>query len=142
MDTATGVLSGTVTSDYLDTTFNFTVTEYTTGNARAYSFITTGTGVIVTITQQPSNASVEAGSGGTATFGPVSGISSDGSTITFQWEVSTNGGAGWSNVTNGGGYSGATTNTLTVDDDFTKNTYQFRCKMDTNTAVAPSYSAS
>ena len=139
LDTTTGALSGTVTSDYLDTTFNFTVTENTTGNARAYSFITTGTGVLVTITQQPSGASVEAGSGNTATFGPVSGISSDGSTITFQWEVSTNGGVGWSNVPNSGGYSGATTNTLTVDDDFLKNTYQFRCKMDTNTAVQPSY---
>ena len=139
LDIATGALSGTVTSDYLDTTFNFTVTENTTGNARSYSFITTGTGVLVTITQQPSGASVEAGAGNTATFGPVSGISSDGSTITFQWEVSTNGGVGWSNVPNSGGYSGATTNTLTVDDDFLKNTYQFRCKMDTATAVQPSY---
>ncbi len=139
LDTSTGILSGTVTSDYLDTTFNFTVTENTTQNARAYSFTTTGTGVIVTITQQPNNASVEAGSGNTATFGPVSGISSDGSTITYQWEFSTNGGVGWSNVTNGGGYSGATTNTLTVDDDFNKDDYQFRCKLDTNTAVAPSY---
>jgi len=139
LDTSTGILSGTVTADYLDTTFNFTVTENTTGNARAYSFTTTGTGVIVTITQQPTAQSVEAGSGNTATFGPVSGISSDGSTITYQWEFSTNGGVGWSSVTNGGGYSGATTNTLTVDDDFGKDDYQFRCKLDTSTAVAPSY---
>ena len=139
LDQASGALSGTVTSDYLDTTFNFTVTENTTGNARSYSFITTGTGVIVTITQQPTAQSVEAGSGNTATFGPVSGISSDGSTITYQWEFSSNGGVGWSSVSNGGGYSGATTNTLTVDDDFAKNTYQFRCKLDTATAVAPSY---
>ena len=123
----------------MDTTFNFTVTENTTQNARSYSFITTGTGVLVTITQQPSAASVEAGSGNTATFGPVSGISSDGSTITYQWEYSTNGGAGWSALSNGGGYSNVTTNTLTVDDDFVKNTYQFRCKLDTATAVQPSY---
>ena len=139
LDATTGLLSGTVTSDYIDTTFNFTVTENTTGNAQSYSFITTGTGVVVTITGQPSNASVEAGSGGTATFGPVSGISSDGSTITFEWEVSTNGGVGWSPLSNGGGYSGVTTNTLTVDDDYAKNSYQFRCKMNTNTAVTPSY---
>ncbi len=139
LDTSTGILSGTVTSDYLDTTFNFTVTENTTGNARSYSFITTGTGVIVTITGQPTAQSIEAGSGGTVNFGPVSGISSDGSTITFQWEFSSNGGVGWSSVSNGGGYSGATTNTLTVDDDYAKDDYQFRCKLDTNTAVAPSY---
>ena len=140
LDTSTGILSGTVTSDYIDTTFNFTVTEQITENAQAYSFTTTGTGVIVNITQQPTSASVEAGSGNTATFGPVFGISSDGSTIVFQWEFSSNGGVGWSPLANTGGYSGVTTNTLTVDDDFAKNTYQFRCKLDTSTAVAPSYS--
>ena len=139
LDTATGILSGTVTSDYLDSTFNFTVTENTTGNARSYSFITTGTGVIVTITGQPTAQSIEAGSGGTVNFGPVSGISSDGSTITFQWEFSSNGGVGWSTVSNGSGYSGATTATLTVDDDYAKDDYQYRCKLDTATAVAPSY---
>ena len=139
LDTSTGLLSGTVTSDYLDTTFNFTVTENITGNSRSYAFTTTGTGVLVTVTGQPSNQSVEAGSANTATFGPVAGTSSDGSTILFQWEVSTNGGAGWSSVANAGGYSGATTNTLTVDDDYTKNSYQFRCKLETSTSVAPSY---
>ena len=138
-NTSTGNLSGTVTSDYLDTTYNFTVTENVTGNAQAYSFTTTGTGVLVTITQQPSGGSIEAGSGGTVSFGPVAGISDDGSTITFQWEFSVNGGVGWATVSNGGGYSGATTNTLTVDDDFAKNNFQFRCKLETSTTVAPAY---
>ena len=138
-NTDTGNLSGTVTADYIDTTYNFTVTENVTGNARSYTFTTTGTGVVVNITQQPSPASIEAGSGGTVTFGPVAGISSDGSTITFQWEFSSNGGAGWSNVPASGGYQNPTTNTLTVDDDFLKNTYQYRCKLDTSTAVTPSY---
>ena len=138
-DTATGNLSGTITSDYLDTTFNFTVTENVTQNARAYAFTTTGTGVLISVTSQPSDASIEAGSGSTVSFGPVAGISSDGSTITFQWEFSVNGGVGWATVNNGGGYSGATTNTLTVDDDFAKNTFQYRCKLDTATAVQPSY---
>ena len=139
LDQSTGILSGTVTSDYIDTTFNFTVTENITANARSYSFTTTGTGVLVNITQQPSSASVEAGSGNTATFGPVAGISSDGSTIIFRWEFSSNGGVGWSSVVDGGGYSGSSTNTLSVDDDFAKNTYQYRCKMETNTSVQPSY---
>ena len=138
-DTATGNLSGTVVADYVDTTFNFTVTENVTGNAQAYAFTTTGTGVLVNITQQPTNGSVEAGSGGTVNFGPVAGISSDGSTITFQWEFSVNGGVGWATVSNGGGYSGATGNTLTVDDDFAKNTFQYRCKLETSTTVAPAY---
>ena len=138
-DTTTGNLSGTVTADYLDTTYNFAVTENVTGNLRSYNFITRGTGVLVNITQQPTSGSVEAGSGGTVTFGPVAGISDDGSTITYQWEFSVNGGVGWANVSNGSGYSGATTNTLTVDDDFAKNTFQYRCKLDTNTAIAPGY---
>ena len=138
-NTSTGDLTGTVTADYVDTTFNFTVTENVTGNARSYNFTTTGTGVIINITSQPTSGSVEAGSGGTVTFGPVAGISSDGSTITYQWEFSSNGGAGWSTLTNGGGYSGVTTNTLTVDDDFAKNTYQYRCKLDTSTAITSSY---
>ena len=138
-DTATGNLSGTVTSNYQDTTYNFTVTENVTGNAQSYAFTTTGTGVLVSVTQQPSNGSIEAGSGGTVSFGPVAGISDDGSTIIFQWEVSVNGGVGWATVTNGGGYSGATTNTLTVDDDFAKNTFQYRCKLETSTTVAPAY---
>ena len=100
---------------------------------------TTGTGVLVSITQQPSAGSVEAGSGGFVNFGPVAGISDDGSTIVFQWEFSVKGGVGWATVTNGSGYSGAQTNTLTVDDDFAKNTFQYRCKLETSTTVAPAY---
>lgn len=38
----------------------------------------------------------------------------DGSGISYQWEVSTNGGTSYSNVTNGGVYSGATSATLTI----------------------------
>ena len=138
-NTATGNLSGTVTSDYLDTTYNFTVTENVTSNARSYAFTTTGTGVLVTITQQPTNQSIVAGSGGTVNFGPVAGISDDGSTIMFQWEISVNGGVGWYIGSNGSGYSGAFTNTLTVDDDYAKNNFQYRCQLETSTTVAPSY---
>ena len=138
-DTTTGQLSGTVTSNYQDTTYSFLVTENVTGYARGYSFTTTGTGVIINVTSQPSNGSIQAGIGGFVNFGPVAGISSDGSTILYQWEFSSNGGVGWSTVTNGGGYGGATSSTLQVDDDYAKNNYQYRCKMDTSTAVAPSY---
>jgi len=133
-NTSTGQLSGTVTSDYIDTTFNFTVTENVTGAARSYSFTTTGTGVLITVTSQPSNATVEAGAGVNASFGPVAGISSDGSTITYQWEVSTDGGSNFTNVS-GAGYTGETTSTLTVDDQYSFNGHQYRCRLNTNTAV-------
>jgi hypothetical protein len=41
-------------------------------------------------------------------------VTASGSAVAYQWQVSTNAGAGWTNVTNGGGYSGATSNTLTL----------------------------
>ena len=136
-NTSTGELSGTVTSDYLDTTFNFVVTENVTQNARSYSFTTTGTGVLITVTGNPVDTTVEAGANINATFGPVAATSSDGSTILYQWEYSSNGGAGWSNVVNGGFYSGATLSTLTVEDEYSLNNYQYRCKMETSTSIAP-----
>ncbi len=55
------------------------------------------------VTADPANQSVDAG--GTATF---SAAAAGNPTPTVQWEVSTNGGASWSNV------SGATSTTLTV----------------------------
>jgi hypothetical protein len=46
----------------------------------------------------------------------------------YQWQESTNGGANWNNIVNGGIYSGATTNTLTLTSVTAgMNTYQYRC---------------
>jgi len=139
LNTTTGILSGTVTADYINTTFNFNVVEQVTNNTRAFSLVTTGTGVLITVTGQPSSTTIEAGAGTSATFGPVSAISSDGSTITYQWELSTDSGSNWSTLSEGSGYTNVTSNTLTVNDDYGKNAYQFRCKLDTNTAVASAY---
>ena len=62
---------------------------------------------LVAITTQPSNKSLCVGS--TTTFDVVA----TGSTITYQWQVSINGG-GFTNIVNGGPYSGATTASLAV----------------------------
>jgi GEVED domain/Ig-like domain CHU_C associated len=59
-----------------------------------------------TITTPPANASVAIG--GTTSFTAVGSNSPD----SYLWEVNT--GSGWSTVTNGGVYSGATTGTLTI----------------------------
>ena len=134
-DTNTGILSGTVTSSYEDLTYNFTLQESNTGTTRNYTFTTTGTGVLVTITQQPSDDSIEAGSGGTATFGPITATSSDASTVTYQWQVSTDSGSSWSNISGLQGHTGEITDTLTVDDDFAFNGYKYRCILDTATAA-------
>jgi hypothetical protein len=73
--------------------------------------VTSDAPVITTLgfTQQPSDQSVIPADGST-TFSAVANTS----TSTYQWQVSTNGGTSYANVTNGANYSGATTNTLTV----------------------------
>jgi hypothetical protein len=57
---------------------------------------------------QPSNATVTAG--GNATFGPVAASGAP----TFAWQVSTNGGVIFSNITNSAAFSGNNTATLTA----------------------------
>lgn len=58
------------------------------------------------------------------------------STNTYQWQLSTNGGASWANVTNTGVYNGATTNTLIITGVTTgMSTYMYRC-VASNTANA------
>jgi hypothetical protein len=56
------------------------------------------------ISGQPANATVTAGSGTSFT------VNASGTSLSYQWRV--NIGAGYANVTNGGSYSGATTATL------------------------------
>ncbi len=74
----------------------------------------------VNITSQPSDVSACAGS--TATFA----VAATGSTISYQWQVSINGGP-FVNVNNVAPYAGATTNTLTVSPIATAlNGYVFR----------------
>jgi serine protease len=59
------------------------------------------------VTANPSNKSIFAGA--TATF-----TSSASNAASVRWQVSTNGGATWANLSNGGAYNGVTTNTLYV----------------------------
>ncbi len=133
-NTTSGVLSGTVISSYQDTFFDITVTEDSSGESRNYNFHTLGTGVIVTIGDQPSDASIEAGAGTNAQFGPLNATVSDSSTITYQWQYST--GGAWTSISGQAGHSGETTDTLTVDDDYSFNGWQYRCVLDSNTAAS------
>lgn len=61
------------------------------------------------VTTNPANRSVCDGSSATFT------AAGTGSSVTFQWQVSTNNGTSYSNLTNGTGVSGATTATLTLN---------------------------
>ncbi len=90
----------------------------------------TGTPAIVPITVANSIGNVTAPSNqsicvnGNTSFTVSAG---NGNPITYQWQVSTDAGASWNNITNGGVYSGATTATLNltgVPGSFTNNQYR------------------
>jgi len=88
------------------------------------------------ISTQPAASTVCAGANTTYTVAHSGGTS-------FQWQVSTNGGTNWTNVTNGGVYSNATTATLTITGTTsTLNSNIYRCivtngcgSTNTNTAL-------
>lgn len=76
----------------------------------------------ITISVQPANASVTAPAPNSFF---VTASTNDGGTLSYQWEVSSDGGSTWANAT-GGVYSGDTTNTLAVTNSTGLNGYQYR----------------
>jgi sugar lactone lactonase YvrE len=72
---------------------------------------------------QTTNRTVSASSA--TTFSVSAG---NASVSSYQWQLSTNNGSTWANVTDGGPYAGATTNTLAIAGATTSmNGYQYRC---------------
>ena len=77
--------------------------------------------VVGNITTQPANRSVQCS--GTTTFT----VATSGSAITYLWQVNDNSPLDWQNLVNGGVYSGATTNTLTLTNvPATMSGYRYR----------------
>ena len=75
-----------------------------------------------TITAQPVSSTVCAGL--SANFS----VTATGPRITYQWQVSSNGGTSWTNLANGGVYSGVLSATLTLTNVTTAyNSNQYRC---------------
>ena len=86
----------------------------------------------VSVTAQPAASIICAGSN--TTFS----VTATGTTPTYQWQESTNGGSSFTNITNGGIYSGATTATLTLTGVTAgMNTYQYRCIVSGATSCSP-----
>lgn len=79
---------------------------------------------LIEITTQPASRSDAAGTA--VTFAVASTITGTGGTQTFQWALSTNDGAVFSNISNGGVYGGATTATLAISDNTGLTTNQYR----------------
>lgn len=94
----------------------------TSGNDRYDNFALTGDSLCPTISLQPANFLV-CGGGGNADF-YIHTIG--GTAVTYQWQVNT--GLGFTNIVNGGVYSGATTDSLVITGaTFSMNGYQYQC---------------
>jgi subtilisin-like proprotein convertase family protein len=103
------------------TTTTYTVLATAPGGCQTTAQITITVNQLPAITTQPSNTAVCAGQ--TATFTAVG----SGAGVLYQWQVSTDGGVTWTNVTNGAPYSGATTGTLTIAPaTFAMNGFRYR----------------
>ena len=76
----------------------------------------------IVIGTQPSNASVTAPAA--AQFVVAASTDPLGGTLTYQWQEDS--GSGFANITNGGVYSGATTNTLDISDSTGLDGYEYR----------------
>jgi len=132
------------------TSASYTLTNIPAGlNNTAYRCIVTGgcapaatsncallTVVVpTTVTASPTDQTICAGSN--TSFS----VTGSGTGIIYQWQVSTDGGATYTNVSNGGVYSGATTGTLTITGaTATLNNNRYRCQVSNATCTTPANS--
>ncbi len=87
------------------------------------------------ITSNPSNVSVATGANTSFT------VAANNNPTAYTWQVSTDGGASWNNISNGGVYSNATTATLNITGvTFTMNGYLYRASA-TNGCGTSAYSS-
>ncbi|MEI6765933.1 MAG: FG-GAP-like repeat-containing protein [Bacteroidota bacterium] len=138
-----GVYSGMTSS-------TMTITTATAGmNAYQYRCFLSGTcaptatstGVILTvnlkpnITVQPLDASVCNG------YGAAFSVNATGTGISYQWQISTNGGSTWANQGNGSGYSGMTTAAMALTTATSgMNNYLYHCVV-TGSCAPPAVSS-
>jgi len=103
------------------TTYSGNITHTSTG-ATSKNVAVSGTGATASsITMQPLNRSVS--DGGTTTFSVTATVVSF-----YQWQLSTDGGAVFNNLSNGGVYSNVTTSTMSIiGADITMTGNKYRC---------------
>ena len=131
LNATTGALTGAPTND-TGSPFSFTVRATSAGVAavsdQAFTLSVTPTGASPGFTTQP--ASVSASIGDPVVFTVVATGSP---APTYQWQRQTAAGGGFTNITDGGAYAGATTATLTIANATTgMSGDQFQC-LATNT---------
>jgi hypothetical protein len=107
----------------------------TTGQVEDYS-IDIQTCVAANVSSQPVNTTICNGGTGSIT------IATTGTNLTHQWQVSTNGGGLFTDLTNSATYAGVTTKTLTITGvTLTMNNYQYRVVMNGTCTQANTTSA-
>ena len=84
------------------------------------------------ITAQPVNRSVTAPAG--TTFAVTSAATGAYGSLTYQWQISSDGGSSWTNLSNAGVYSGVATATLTISASTGLNGKKYRVICGTDTA--------
>ncbi|WP_185145799.1 DUF11 domain-containing protein [Chryseobacterium sp. SNU WT5] len=134
-----GQTGGAIAPVKADGTVNLPAATYSSSTGGNVTVATTAS-----INSQPTDKSVNSGSTTTFSVGassenstsfasgmPVYGTpGNNNSNLTYQWQVSSNGGSTWTNISNGGVYSGATTNTITITGATVGiNNYQYRAKI-------------
>ena len=90
----------------------------------------------IVIDSQPADASVTAPAA--AQFVVAASTTPAGGTLTFQWQEDQ--GSGFANLSDGGVYSGTTTNTLDISDSTGLNGYQYRLAISATGASAQALS--
>lgn len=118
--------------------YSVVVTNSSGGTATYTTTITLGNAVTApTVVAQTTSRAVSAGS--TTTFSVSAG---DASVSSYQWQISPNSGGTWANISDGGPYSGATTQTLAIAGaTAAMNGYQYRCVVGNTVGNATSTAA-
>ncbi|MFC6999062.1 CARDB domain-containing protein, partial [Rufibacter roseus] len=123
---STNLSSATVADPYISTinkttTYSVTVTDQETGCTSQSSVTVEVLSTPPSITTQPANRLTYAGEGAAFSVGAT------GSNLMYQWQESRDGGSTFASVSNGGVYSGATTNTLYLTNvPVSMHSYQYR----------------
>ncbi|MBI3141325.1 MAG: immunoglobulin domain-containing protein, partial [Bacteroidetes bacterium] len=133
-----GTTSATLTLSNISTTLDGYLYRCVASNTACPSDFSTSATLTVfdqpTITADPSDATV------CVNDDPTFTVTATGTSITYQWQEDN--GGGYTNISNGGVYSGATTATLTLTDVVAgMNGYAYRCVVD-NAHCNPDISAS
>lgn len=107
----------------------------TTGQVEDYT-IDIQTCLEANITSQPANIAICDGGSGSITLGIT------GTNLTYQWQISTNGGTSFTDLTNNSTYSGITSKTLNITGAaLSMNNYQYRVVMNGTCTQANTASA-